>query len=1057
MNDVRNWLESLGLTQYIDAFESNDVDLDVLPSLNEGDLEKLGVSLGHRKKMLKVLVELEGGASDAAPSVGRVPPASQAPENPPTKSEAAGERRQLTVMFCDLVGSTALSEKLDPEELRSLLHNYRTVCGEVIARYEGFVARYVGDGILTYFGWPKAHEDDAERSIHAALEIVESVKTINPAGSMRVRIGIATGAVVVGEQAGQGDQSKLAIGSTPNLAARLQGMAQVDEIIIAASTRRLVGSAFVLTDLGDHELKGLSEPVHAWLAHGLADSLGRFHATREVDHLTPLVGRQEELALLLRRWEQATDAERQVVLISGEAGIGKSRLVYAFIERLGNKDQALDHVQLQCSSFHSNSSYFPFIQLLARRARFSPGDSPRDKLDKLRAVVEAADSANAIEAVSLLAEILGIHDQDFYPPLQLGAAEKKEKTLQVLLHQVLGSERAATALFILEDAQWADPSTLDAINAISDRGNTERSLVIITYRPEFANPWSNHPNVTHLPLGRLTRREAVMMVEQIAGDKSSILEMTEAIVARTDGIPLFIEEVGRVLRESNPPRSTGLTADVNELIPPSVQDALTARLDRLSLGKEVAQIGAVIGREFMRDLVMAVSSRTDAELNQALNQLLESGLVFRSGHGPQEMYTFRHGLVQEVAYQSLLKSRRQELHQSVATQIEQRFPNIESTQPEQLAHHCYQAGLMERAARLWLRAGRLAKNRLALSEAIHHARRGVEAMSNQNATANQELTIDLLTLLGDLESQMSLLDEANRHYREAAGLSEEPERRRRIDDKLHHPRYVMRGGARIVYHEHGAGDDTLLFINPIAYALGTFQSLVERLCHEFQIITVQCRGAGASDPLVRPYRNSDHLEDVCEIIREIGRPVIGVGISRGSNLLAALAAQYPVLVKKLALIGNPICDLMANDNPFPLPQAYLAERAALYQRQDAKALIELHMALIYPEPEMRQVREQSIRTLLALPTETIMSFFDLDPTLDIRRVLSKIAVPTLVANGTNDLIAPVASGRFICERILGAQFYEFKGKGHLPMFTAVDEFCDVLRRFVADGSNAPVN
>ena len=1044
-NNLNKWLNENGLAQYADVLEKNAVDLDVLPELSEQDLTDLGIPLGHRKRLLKALRESFGSHS--------VPTASPANENSDEREEqtvtSAGERRQLTVMFCDLVGSTALSEKLDPEELRSLLHDYRTVCGEVIARYEGFVARYVGDGILTYFGWPKAHEDDAERSIRAALEIVESVKTINPAGSMHVRIGIATGPVVVGEQAGQGDQSKLAIGTTPNLAARLQGLSQPDQIVIAASTRALVGSAFVLTDLGDHELKGLSEPVHAWLAHGLADSLGRFHATREVDHLTPLVGRKEELALLLRRWEQAADAERQIVLISGEAGIGKSRLVYAFIERLGDEDQGFGRVQLQCSSFHSNSSYFPFIQQLERRAQFSPDDSPRDKLNKLIAFVESADSANGIEAATLLAEVLGIPYADFYPTLQLGAAEKKEKTLQVLLHQVLGSEQAAAMLFVLEDAQWADPSTLDAISAILDRGNAERLLVIITFRPEFTHPWTNHPNVTHLPLGRLTRREAVTMVEQIASGKSSILDMTNAIVARTDGIPLYIEEVGRVLRESDPSRGTALTADANELIPPSVRDALTARLDRLSLGKEIAQIGAVIGREFMRDLVAAVTSRTDTELDQALDQLLESGLVFRSGHGPHEAYTFRHGLVQEVAYQSLLKSRRQELHRSVAKQIEQRFPNVENTQPEQLAHHCYQAGLVERAARLWLRAGTLAKDRLALSEAMHHARRGVAAMSNPNATPNPELTIELLTLLGDLESQMSLLDEANKHYREAAVLAEEPERQRRIDDKLHHQRSVMRDGARIVYHEHGAGDDTLLFINPIAYALGTFQPLVERLCHEFRIITVQCRGAGASDPLVRPYRNSDHMEDVSAIIREIGKPVIGVGISRGSNLLAALAAQYSTLIKKLALIGNPVCDLMASDNPFPLPQAYCGERAALYQRQDAKGLIELHMALIYPEPEMRQVREQSIRTLLALPNETIMSFFDLDPTLDIRPALSKIAIPTLVANGTRDLIAPIASGRFIYERIPGAQFYEFKGKGHLPMFTAVDEFCDVLRRFVA--------
>jgi class 3 adenylate cyclase/pimeloyl-ACP methyl ester carboxylesterase len=1045
---IRDWLRSIELDQYAETFEREQIDRDSVRHLSDADIKDLGLPIGHRSRLRAAIQMLGGSAAPAS--------ASEDVAEHPSPQFSGAERRQLTVMFCDLVGSTALSERLDPEELRAVLHAYRMECGQVIARYEGQVARYVGDGILTYFGWPKAHEEDAERSIRAALEIIGAVKNVPAPETLSVRIGIATGPVVVGEQAGEGTEAKLAIGSTPNLAARLQALAGADQIVIAASTRKLVGNAFELGDLGTHTLKGISDPVHPWLVKAIAETRGRFQAGRAVDHLTPLVGRKEEIALLLRRWEQVKDVEGQVVLISGEAGIGKSRIVHALIERLKDEEASPAQVQLQCSSFHANSSYHPLIAHLGRCARLAPEDTPSQKLDKLSAVLEQGDVASGTsgtEAVAFVAEILGVPPGDRYPAPRLSAAEQKEKTLQVLASQIVGTGQGRATLLVIEDAQWADPSTLDAVNAIIDRGHTERLLVVITYRPEFTHTWFNHPNVTHLPLGRLTRREAVLMVERLAEIGPMPSELLDEVVARTDGIPLFIEEVSRGLIESALPtdqsQASGFASHAaTPSIPATVQDALTARLDRLSAAKEIAQIGAAIGREFAHELVAAVSPLSAVELERALTQLIESGLVFRSGSGPQASYTFRHGLVQEVAYQSLLKARRQELHRSIASEIGQRFPHVATTQPEQLAHHCFRAGLTEQAARLWLRAGTQAKTRLALSEAIHHARRGLEAIGESGIAGFADIRVDLLTLLGDLESLMSLPDDANRHYREAAGLAVEPQRRRRVEDKLHHSKAVVRDGARIVYHEHGVGDDTLLFINPIAYALGTFQPLVERLCHEFRLVTVQCRGAGASDPLVRPYRTSDHVEDVRAIIQAIGKPVIGVGISRGSNLLARLAAQDPALIEKLILVGCPFCDLMAEDNPFPPSEIYRAQRTALYQLQDTKALVELHMAYVYPEPVMRYVREQSIRTLLGLPRETIMSFFDLDPELDIRGVLSQIAVPTLVAHGTEDQVALLASGRYVSEHIPGARFYAFEGKGHLPMFTAIDEFCDVLRRFV---------
>ena len=380
MDRIKQWLASLGLTQYVADFERNDIDLSLLSKLTDQDLRDLGVlSLGHRKKLLEAIVELKNGDASGSANV-----ATENQTIPHSTPATGGERRQLTVMFCDLVGSTALSEKLDPEELRALLHDYRTVCGEVISRYEGFVARYVGDGILTYFGWPKAHEEDAERALRAALEIVQAVKGASSTEPLSVRIGIATGPVVVGEQAGVGEQSKLAIGSTPNLAARLQGLAAADQIVIAASTRRLVGNSFELADLGEHELKGISEPVHAWRVMTVSAAASRFEASHGAQ-VTPLVGRELEIGLLLDRWQQAQESEGQVVLLSGEPGIGKSRILNTLRERLA--DQGVGTLRFQCSPYHINSALYPTIDNWERALKFGRDESPEPKLDKLEALV----------------------------------------------------------------------------------------------------------------------------------------------------------------------------------------------------------------------------------------------------------------------------------------------------------------------------------------------------------------------------------------------------------------------------------------------------------------------------------------------------------------------------------------------------------------------------------------------------------------------------------------------------------------------------------------------
>ena len=626
-------------------------------------------------------------------------------------AETAGERRQLTVMFCDLVGSTALSEKLDPEELRSLLHAYRTLCGDVIARYDGFVARYVGDGILTYFGWPTAHEEDAERAVRAALEIVHTVKRASTTEDLAVRIGIATGPVVVGEAAGTGDQSKLAVGSTPNLAARLQAVATADQIVLAASTRRLIGNAFELADVGEHDLKGIAEPVHAWRVERALVTESRFDASRGDSALTPLVGREEELDLLLRRWSQAKDAEGQVVLLSGEPGIGKSRILGALRERL--EGQGVQALRFQCSPYYVNSAYWPIIDNFERTLKFTRDETGDAKLDKLEALV-VTQYGRPLADVRFIASILSIPCEGRYDALPMTPQKHKDETQRTLVDITEAAARRQPSVMLFEDAHWSDPTTLEVLDLLIDRVKKVPLLVVLTHRPEFQSRWSGHGHVGALNLSKLTRAQSASMVSTLAGGKALPGGLLGQILTRTDGVPLFVEELTKSILKSGELKDIGDHYEYGSAraltIPATLRDSLMARLDRFMPVKEIAQIGAAIGRDFSYELVAAVAPMPQAQLDDALVRLSESGLAFRRGTPPDAIYTFKHALVQDAASNSLLKSRRQELHAKIAGVIEARFPNVKTSEPEVLADHLTEAGLVEAAIPLWQAAGELASS-----------------------------------------------------------------------------------------------------------------------------------------------------------------------------------------------------------------------------------------------------------------------------------------------------------------------------------------------------------
>ena len=749
MKSFGSWLIEIELESYAAVFSKNKINFDVVRSLSEADLRELGLALGDRKRLLQAVAMLDGQgdaealpAPTAAATIAPLAP-SAAPESP------AGERRQLTVMFCDLVGSTALSEKLDPEELRSLLHDYRTRCGEVIARYEGFVARYVGDGILAYFGWPKAHEEDAERALRAALEIIQAVKRALSSEALSVRIGIATGQVVVGEPAGVGEQSKLAIGSTPNLAARLQGLAAADQIVIAASTRRLVGNSFALADLGDHELKGIAEPVHAWRVMALSTAASRFDASHGAQ-VTPMVGRDLEIGLMRERWELARSGEGQVVLLNGEPGIGKSRLLCAFRERLGDGIQIA--LQYQCSPYYTNTALYPIIDHLERALELRPDYRDEQKLDKLEQWLIGELGRGKLDC-GLIARMLSISCESRYGPLEMSPQRQKDETLSSLVNIMAAVAKQQATVVLFEDAHWADPTTLEALSVLIDRTESLSLLVLITYRPEFQPTWTARSHVASIVLTRLSRAQSLNVVLRVAGGKPLPGDLVTQIVDKADGVPLFLEELAKAVLESGIVVEAGERYDysgrVSKMtIPATLHDSLMARLDRLIPVKEIAQVGAALGREFDYELLSAVSPMKEPELTRSLDKLVESELVFRRGAPPQQTYVFKHALVQDAAYDSMLKAKRLQLHAQIAQVIEQRFPQKHQTQPELLAHHYTEANCFEQAIFYWQKAGELAQAQMALKEAIRHFKRGLELILQQPPSDRRDtLEFQLRTLL----------------------------------------------------------------------------------------------------------------------------------------------------------------------------------------------------------------------------------------------------------------------------------------------------------------------
>jgi len=706
--DIEAWLQGLGLERYAPAFRDNEIDWEVLPKLTSEDLREIGVAaIGHRRKLLDAVAALGASMPTAAVTEGVSDSA----------ASADAERRQLTVMFCDLVGSTALAARLDPEDLREVIAAYHRAVADVVRSFEGFVAKYMGDGVLVYFGYPRAHEDDAERAVRAGLSVIGAVGRLDPV-TLQARVGIATGLVIVGDLIGEGSaQEQSVVGETPNLAARLQALAEPDAVVIAAGTRRLVGNLFEYSDLGAVEVKGLAAPVPAWQVLRPSGVASRFEALRGLA-LTRLVGRDEEIELLLRRWARAKAGDGQVVLISGEPGIGKSRMTAALAERL----RAEPHIRLRyfCSPYHQDSTLFPFIDQFGRASGFAPNDPPAAKLEKLEALL--ARAAPPDEDVAFLADLLSLPASERHPLPNLSPQRKKERTLEALIRQLEGLACQQPVVMVFEDAHWIDPTSRELLDLTVEHVRSLPVLLIVTFRPEFQPPWTGQPQVTMLALNRLDRRDRTALIEQIAGGRALPDEVVAQIVERADGVPLFVEELTKSVLESGLLREEVDRYVLDGALPPfaiptSLHDSLMARLDRLASVRRVAQIGAAIGREFPYALLRAASHLAEDELQPALARLVASELVFQRGTPPDAVYSFKHALVQDAAHGSLLRSSRQQLHAQIAEALAAHSPELMDSQPELFAHHYAEAGLVEKSVACWGKAGHSSAARSAMAEA----------------------------------------------------------------------------------------------------------------------------------------------------------------------------------------------------------------------------------------------------------------------------------------------------------------------------------------------------
>lgn len=751
---VLRLLRKLGLEAHSAAFEANDIDFEALGYLDDDDLKELGLSLGHRRKLMAALSAPDDHEGE------RGPPALE----PDIGGQGAAERRLLTVMFIDVVDSTPLSQKLDPEELRALMRNYQVAVTAAVVRYDGYVAKFLGDGVLAYFGWPRAHEDEAERAVRAARDALSAVKAIaTKAGEhLRARVGIATGEVVVGSIVGDiTTDEEAVVGAAPGLADRLQRVANPFEVVIGPTTRQLLGNAFELESLGGHELKGFDELVEVWRVADEVQAESRFEAARG-GRMVRMIGRAHELGLLEERWQLAKEREGQVVVLLGEAGIGKSRLVREFRKKIGEDPRF--GLRYQCSQYQTNNAFHPVVEQIRRSSGIADDDPAEAKIEKIETLVGLA-SDNLERAVPIVASLLRVRTGSAYPTLDMPAQQLRQRTIECLVEQIVLLSSRQPVLVVVEDAHWADPSMLDYVGELINAIEGLPVLLVITFRTESEGHWPDRSHLTSIMLGRIGRRQASEMARSIGTDLRD--ETLEAIVRRAEGVPLYVEELTRTVVEAEE-----TAGDDVDLVPTTLQNSLVARLDRLGDAKAVAQIGSVIGREFDHNLLISLARLAGVSLDGSLEKLVESGLVIRRGAPPDAVYVFKHALVQDAAYATLLMSNRRALHGRVVEALDSRAADDKNEHIDLIAHHALQAEDWQRAFEAYKDAGNGAIVRSALHEAVGQFKQALVAAANLPDTPEKSVqVIDLLFELRNALWALGQFEEILSHLHEAERLS----------------------------------------------------------------------------------------------------------------------------------------------------------------------------------------------------------------------------------------------------------------------------------------------
>ncbi|MFQ5946679.1 MAG: alpha/beta fold hydrolase, partial [Anaerolineae bacterium] len=925
-----------------------------------------------------------------------------------------------------------------------------------VHRYEGTVNQVMGDGIMALFGAPLAHEDHAVRACYAALRMQEAVKRYAEEAfrahgvAVQIRVGLNSGEVVVRAIGSDLHMDYTAVGQTTHLAARMEQLASPGIILLTPATLQLAEGYIAVAPRGPVPVKGLTEPVEVYEMTGAAVVRSRLQASA-VRGLAKFVGRTGEIEQLNQALGQARRGHGQVVAVVGEPGVGKSRLFFEFTRSHRTHGWLL--LESSSVSYGKATSYLPIIDLLKGYFQVEDRDTTQRIREKVTGKVLTLDEQlkGSIPPLLWLLESLPADD----PFRSLDPPQRRGQTLEALKQLLLRESQRQPLLLVFEDLHWIDSESQTLLDALVESLPTSRVLLLTNYRPEYEHRWTSKTYYTRLRVDPLPPESADELLLVLLGDAPSLDSLKSLLKERTGGNPFFLEETVRTLLETRAlvgqRGAYRLEHDVDALqVPATVQALLAARIDRLPAGeKRLLQSAAAIGMDIPLSLLQEIVELAPHNLQRSLAYLQGAEFLYETRLFPDPEYMFKHALTHDVAYGSLLHDRRRTLHRRIGEVIEGRYADRLPEFFEALALHFYRGEEWRKAAHYDLAVAEKAKATYAYATAARFCRRALELTEKHEGLAEERMRG--LVLLGDLSSLMDDLEEANKNYEEALTATTDADLRRGIANRLHRPRSVVRDGARIVFYEHGSGDETLLLMNPIAYGLSIFQPMLENLCQEFRVITMDPRGTGASDRLPVRYTHDDHAADVGAVIKAVGGgPVVGIGISRGGNVLVKLAASAPSLLKKLVLVGTPLDD-MRPGSASRLRHEFDDRFRAFLQEKNLEQAMPFFAATIITEPGTGDFAEQFVRSSLRLPRETILSFFSLDDAANIVPVLERVKAPTLVIHGTHDRRVSMEAARYLTEHLPAAQLYPFEGRGHLPIFTATGEFCEVLRSFVRTG------